>query len=142
MKIRESTVATKRELGQLIKEQNHTGWNRDRTNMLRIGGTIISLQIVIGVVRKDTSPGIVPYRKEGGIRSVTHVARKGTFHGTVRYGKNGEIRRLKGGGKEGPDKKTGMTPQKAMGKEEEVEGGGDKKNPAMHFSQRRRRQGV
>ena len=74
---------------------------------------------VIGAVKKDTSHGTVPYKKEGRIWSVTHVARKGTFHGTVRYGKNGEIRRLKGGGKGGPEKKTGMTSQKAMGKEED-----------------------
>ena len=47
------------------------------------------------------------------------MARKGTFHGTVRYGKNGEIKRIKGGEKEGPDKKIEGKSQKAMGEEEE-----------------------
>ena len=114
-----STLAMQEGLGQIIKDQSNTGWSRDRTSMLRTGGIIIERQNVIGAVKKDTLPGIAPYRKEGGIRSATHVVRKGIFHGTVQYGRNGEIKRIKGGEKEGPDKKIEGKSQKAMGEEEE-----------------------
>ena len=48
-----------------------------------------------------------------------HVGRKDISRGTVQYGGSGKIGRIKGGEKEGPDKKTGEKWQKTMGEEEE-----------------------